>query len=366
LLVLAGCDWAQLGFGPGHTDADPIDAPLSVAAGADLTTAWSTPCDCFAPIAAGGLVYVGDRQGGITPRDVILRALDASTGAQRWSVAFNRIGQANFLAIGNGLAYVQLIQSNESGPPTSDVLLAFDASTGALRWFLTPPPDNVSTVIRHTVLDGTRLFVETIAGGKSTVSAIDTTGHAVWSVQLPRVLDDMVGDGSTLYVSSNVSGAASYVRYAESNGAAGSPIALPVVSTAMEFANGLLYTGGFALHPTTGAPAWNAPGESVVAVTGSVALMGAGADLVGRAPVTGAFIWRAVGANRTAAGIYDPVIGGSLVLSGHPHVVNVLSLVDGTPLGATPGVGPDMDIVASGGRVFVDGSGTLYAFAPAP
>jgi PQQ-like domain len=130
----------------------------------------------------------------------------------------------------------------------------------------------------------------------------------------------------------------------------------------MRFANGLLYTGSSALHPTTGAAAWNAPGEVVDAVTQDVALMGARADLVGRNPVTGQFIWRAVGANRTAAGMYDPVVGGSLVFSGHPHVVNVLSLADGTPLGTTPAVGLDMDIIPSGARVFVDGSGTLYAF----
>jgi hypothetical protein len=103
MLVLAGCDWAQLGFGPGHTNADPVDAPLSVAAGAHLTTAWSAACSCGPPIAAGGLVYVADFQGGVTPRDVILRALDASSGAQRWSVALNRIGHAEFLAVGNGV-----------------------------------------------------------------------------------------------------------------------------------------------------------------------------------------------------------------------------------------------------------------------
>jgi outer membrane protein assembly factor BamB len=182
-LVLAGCDWTQFGSGPGHTFADPVDQALSADAGSHLTTAWSTACTCLAPIDAGGIAYVADGFDANAPRDVTLRALDDATGATRWSTTFTHVLSADFLAVGNGLAYVSIVPAGatESDPqPSSDILLALDATTGAGRWLLVPPAaaPGISN-IGHAVLDGSRLFVETHVNTASALSAIDTTRHVV-------------------------------------------------------------------------------------------------------------------------------------------------------------------------------------------
>jgi hypothetical protein len=45
-VALAGCDWAQIGFGPGNTATNPLEAGLTEASVAHLHVAWSTACVC--------------------------------------------------------------------------------------------------------------------------------------------------------------------------------------------------------------------------------------------------------------------------------------------------------------------------------
>jgi outer membrane protein assembly factor BamB len=342
-----------------------------VGAGPHFTTAWSTSCErdgCEPPLEAGGLVYVAELVGGVNPRTMILKALDAGTGRARWSVVFNQVDDAGFFAVGNGLAYVVLFRTG-----LADEVLAFDSANGGLRWGVSPPGAGTEFAIQHAnvVLDGTRLFVGATSPAGSSLSAIDTGGNTLWSANPPGILDGVAADSArTLYVSSHVgltSPPSSVVPflsgYAESDGASQSTIELPVRAGVI-VANRLAYSGSMAIHPDTGQVVWNAHGEFISAVTTSLALTEAGSDLVARDASTGAFVWRAVGGAPTAAGTQLMAIGGSLVFVAHPHVIDILSLRDGSLLGTTPPVSQDVDLVPANGHVYVDGALTLWAFAP--
>jgi outer membrane protein assembly factor BamB len=368
-LLCAGCDWAQYFSGPGHTGANPSEPAFTVSSGAHFGTAWSTSCICLPPLEAGGLVYVADGFGGVNPRNVTLRALDAATGTQQWSVVINQIDSAEFFAVGNGLAYVLLYRASHP-----DEILAFDAASGALRWSLTPPGPVNEGAIRHVnvVLDGATLFVGADDhASRSSLSAIDTAGSVVWSANPPGTLDGLVADsGRTVYVSSHVTLTnppntlvAFLTGYAESDGTLRSTIQLPG-RLGVAFANGLAYTGSMAIHPDTGQVVWNAPGEAISVITGTVALTQSGSDLIARDATTGALRWSVVGGAPTAAGTQVQAIAGALVFVAHPHVIDVRSLQDGSMLGATPAVSSDVDLIPANGHLYVDGAGTLWAFAP--
>ncbi|MBV8950545.1 MAG: PQQ-binding-like beta-propeller repeat protein [Actinobacteria bacterium] len=370
-LMCAGCDWAQYFSGPGHTSANLYEPAFTVSAGAHFATAWSVTCEhngCLPPLEAGGLVYVAELVGGVNPRTVVLRALDATTGAQRWSVVFNQVDDAEFLAIGNGLAYVVLFQT---GLP--DEVLGFDAANGGLQWEVSPPGATTEFGIRHenVVLDGTSLFVGATSPTRSALSAIDAGGHVVWSTNPPGMLDSVTADsGRTLYVSSHVFLTTPYAAvvpflsgYAEPDGALQSTIELPAQAGVI-VANRLAYVGSMAIHPDTGQVVWSVPGEVISIVTNSIALTEVGNDLIARDANTGALRWRAVGAAPTAAGTQTAAVAGALVFVAHPHVVDILSLQDGSLLGTTPPVSQDVDLVPANGHLYVDGALTLWAFAP--
>ncbi len=368
-LSCAGCDWAQEFAGPGHTSANPSEATFTVSSGAHFTTAWSASCVCLPPLEAGGLVYVADGYGSNPPLTVTLRALDATSGAQRWSVVINQINAAQFLAIGNGLAYVVL-----SRPSQPDEILGFDAAGGGLRWGVTPPGagNDFAILTENVVLDGPTLFIGVDSRAGSTVSAIDTGGHVAWSANPPGALGGLVADpGRTIYAASNVTltnPPDTFVHfltgYREADGTRQSSIRVPNHLSDLHVANGLMYAGPVAMHPDTGQVVWSASGEGIVAVTDTVALtLGAG-DLIARDAITGALRWRAPGAGPSAAGTQRLAIGGALVFVAHPYVIDVRSIEDGSLLGTTPPVSLDVDLTPANGHLYVDGAGTLWAFAP--
>src|SRR5262245_58351177 len=126
VLVVAGCDWAQVGYGPQHTGWNPSEPALTDTSLAHLTTAWSRPCfgaTCKSALVAGGVMYVMEGN--------FLRALDPATGKERWEA---NVGPDHRLrAVANGLVY--LLHQPATG---SDQLVARDATNGALRFSRTP------------------------------------------------------------------------------------------------------------------------------------------------------------------------------------------------------------------------------------
>src|SRR4051812_11252738 len=88
VVVLAGCDWNQLGgFGPAGTNFNPSEPALTAASVAHWTTGWSKPCACSSsrPLIVDGTVYIVDGYTGDTPFALTLRAYDAADGYTQWS-----------------------------------------------------------------------------------------------------------------------------------------------------------------------------------------------------------------------------------------------------------------------------------------
>lgn len=381
LLMCAGCDWAQVGFGPAKSNANPYEPALTTASVAHLTVEWSHACDCTTPLVTGGAVYDARRLSGVTPRDVLLEAVDEHTGATRWMATAHDVIDAQFIAIGNGLAYVEVTPS--VGSVTIDAL---DSATGAARWQTTPPAPSsgpVSLVDGGVVLDGNRIFVAAHADdGTGEISAIDTTGHVVWAATPGGQVRAIAADpGRAVYATSLVPVSAPpgavplLTGLNESDGTRRSAVVpqtglhVPTFngSDAFAFGNGLVYDGPYAIHPDTGAVAWSAPGEDVIDVTPSavVTLSSNANGIVSRDPANGTLRWSAPARAIFPQGV---VIAGDLVYlgdSGGPDM-QIRSLATGAVVGTSPSLlGNDDYISPSGGDIVVQAGGTLYALAPA-
>jgi outer membrane protein assembly factor BamB len=132
------------------------------------------------PVAAGGLVYIGDDSG-------TLYALDAGTGQVRWSV--NLHGQIDSRpCVAGGTVYI----GNDA-----DRFYAINAATGAVRWMQTVPGgiDSSPTVAAGIVYFGdgnNQVRALSVAHGKSVWTY--TTGQTVQSS--PVVTDGIVYVGS--------------------------------------------------------------------------------------------------------------------------------------------------------------------------
>jgi len=139
VMVLSGCDWAQLGYGPERTFSSPDNAITSSNASA-LTGFWTAPYGATDPASSGGRVYVVGSDG-------TLRALDAANGSVQWSQPTAVTG--NSPAVDSGRVFVG-----------ADKLYAFDAMTGNANWTVTTnapvsAPAVVSGVVYVIVGPGT-------------------------------------------------------------------------------------------------------------------------------------------------------------------------------------------------------------------
>ena len=375
VVALAGCDWTQVGFGPGKTNVNPYEPALTSSSVAHLTTVWSQSCSCLTSLVVGGVVYTANSLGSVNPRPVKLEALDEKTGSPRWTVSFPSVNFAQFVAIGNGLAYVDV--SPVSG---SDQIVAYDAQTGAVRWTITPPAPStgsVTLVDGGTVLDGDRLFVAAFAAdGVAEVSAIDATGHVAWAATPGGEVRALAADpGKTLYVTSSLVLTAPPGRLplltglAESDGTRRSEV-VPKTNQGLAFngpysfafANGLIYEGPFAIHPDTGALAWSAPGNDEAAVASTAVLMTSSSGIVARDPLNGTVLWSA---SARPIGPQNPVVAGNLVFVAFGSNVQIRDLANGNLLGTSPSLmGFDYYISPSGGSVVVQDGNGLHAFVP--
>lgn len=111
-----------------------------------------------------GLLYYGDVEG-----DVV--ALDARTGAPRWRSTLNTATEINEVgspAVANGLVYVG-VNSYSATSDTGRVLCALDANTGALRWCLSARSHGgaiptVGNGLVYAVAEGQLYAVDAVTG----------------------------------------------------------------------------------------------------------------------------------------------------------------------------------------------------------
>jgi len=385
-IALAGCDWAQVGFGPDQTSYNPSESAITPTSVTSFHLDWSAQCGiCRTPaLVAGGLLYFGSESPTSTQIHTV-EARDLATGAVRWSTTFNHVSDAEFLGIGNGLAYVRVGSLPLDGAQnTSDVLLAYDAATGTLSWYYVPPPpdtiaaQNDPVTIQNWLLDGPRLFLVTATPhGGDAASAIDATGHDVWYAPVTGYVQGIVAEpGQTLYVISFVkvhsdgTGVDILTSLAEATGhvdaarfADFGPLGLVFGAPPPAFANGLIYaesnantiqgnhTRAVSVRVATGVQAWSALDEWIGAVApGAVVTVGAG-GVFARNPTSGAQLWNAPGA---ASGVVQPTAATDGIVFANQGGVRAFRLADGAVLGTAAAGGM---ITVADGRVVATPSG---------
>jgi outer membrane protein assembly factor BamB len=386
VLVLAGCDWAQLGFGPARGNHNPYEPALTAATVADLGVAWSTACACdaglradsgAAVLVAGGIVYVRD---GST-----LRTYDAATGAARWSALVG--SNVDLYGVGNGLVYLR------RRPATGTHRLeARDAVTGVSRFAFTPQSvDGSPVAITDVLIDRGRVFVAGFArdtgATPTTVYAVDPNGHLVWAKAPGGYGNRLVADpGRTVYIGTSIfvtsgesleSGLPLLTGYRQSTGQLVSSAVVQVTSAypqeARAFANDLVYTfssfghgllgaGLSAVEPVTGQLRWRHPSEPIT-VAPSVVLSFAEPAVTGLDPDTGAQLWSRPDLAPSAAG----AAVGELLLRREGDTLVAQRLADGTDVASftLPANEQITGLAISGGRIFVTTPAHVLAIEPA-
>ncbi len=386
LVLVTGCDWTALGFGPANTNFNPSEPALTESSVQHLGVAWSTPCACQRALVAGGRVYVVDGYSGAQPYSLTLRAFDATNGQMRWSTP---LGASQFgdelSAIANGLVYV--VVRPESG---SDRIVALDAATGAVRWRLTPPEPGRDPVrlSRPIIVDGPLAFVAATVSTRSDIFAVDSVGRVVWSAAPGGFVSSLTADPGNhiLYTASLLSLTSGpsvqlLTGYGEADGIVRS--AVQVVPTAIAqsiyslgFSDGLVFgtqsnnhgeggLGALAVHPDSGVLAWSGDGN-VTALTPSAVIdfyLRGDPNTIARNPSTGAVLWQASTINGAEAAV------GDLVFTQSPTTgnIDVRRVSDGSVVASVPvpGAGSFRALTPSAGHVFGAASTRLYALAPA-
>jgi len=388
VVMLAGCDWVAVGFGPVNTNFNPSEPALTESSVGHLAVAWSASCACSGqrPLVAGGVVYAVDGYAGPPPFSLTLRAFDGATGAQKWSTGFGPGFQGEVLmAVANGLVYL-LRQSNFAAP---DEVMAVDATTGAIRWQVKPPAPATGreVFVWSTIVDGSLAFVATgpSDGSAAEISALDTSGQVVWSAPAAGgVFGGLTVDpGRIVYIASSVflsnpSGTVVplLTGRSESSGEEQSQVVAQVNNQngniAIGFANGLVYgsqpsfpgspgVGAFALRPDTGALVWSADNQESVIAPSAVLTRTSAGTITARDPNTGTAQWQAADVGGAQA------VAGSLVYSiAAPDTINIRRISDGTLVGTVrPAAGENVGaLTPSAGHIYAALTNVLDALAP--
>jgi outer membrane protein assembly factor BamB len=385
LVLVAGCDWTALGFGPANTNFNPLEPGLTESSVQQLDVAWSAPCACAErPLVAGGRVFVLDGYSGDSPYSLTLRAFDATNGQLRWSTP---LGASQFgdqlSAVANGLVYV--VVRPGSG---SDRVVALDAATGVVRWQLTPPQPGSGPVrvMGPVIVDGPLAFVAASGSTRSDIFAVDAGGHVVWSAAPGGFVSALTADpgGRILYTASllrltNGPSIQLLTGYAESNGIVRSAVVAQVPSIdsidSLGFSNGLVFgtqsndhgeggIGAFALQPDSGALAWSGDGNVTAITPGAVVDFHLRGDpnTIARNPSNGTVLWQASTINGAEA------VAGSLVYTlSFTGDIAVRRISDGSVVASVPVLATDpfRALTPSAGHVYVVTNTRLNALVPA-
>jgi outer membrane protein assembly factor BamB len=265
-------------------------------------------------------VFVGDLNGTGTSSPGGLFALNAQTGAVRWSFAPRALAGTPVLA--NGTVYIA---------PEDGNAYAVDAATGTPRWTFQRTGGSANTGFDgYTAVEGPVVYVTSDFGS---VFALNTSGGSQkWRVTLTSDLDH--------------------------------------IYTAPAVANGLVYVsvGGFdnevlALDAATGKTRWTLKGDQefdgTPLVAGGTVYVGGGLTLYAVNATTGTVRWRFT---TTGDILTRPAFGNGLVYLGSAdETVYAVDATTGTERWhfKTGGVAPG-PLIATGAAVTLDGD-TLYA-----
>lgn len=374
----ANADWTHRGGGPdhaaGHVALDRSPSPLfSVPIGEGDSVAARITAE---PVVAGGRVFTLDARATVT-------ALSTG-GATLWRQEVVPAADARADASGGGLSTDGATVYVSTGYGR---LMALDAATGAPRWTqdLEAPGASSPTVLGDLVLlvarDGRAWALEALSGrvrwtAQSIPSAANYAGGSGVAAQgdlvvLPFPSGEVVGSfpqgglrrWSTIVAGARAGSAAAYAA----TDIGGDPV----------LAGGIVYVGNVsgrtaALDAATGETLWTAPEGAVspvVAVADSVFLVNDVGDLLRLDALTGATIWRValpeVERRRGVSAHYGPVLaGGRLLVASSDGVLRQFDPASGTSLAdlALPAGAASAPVVAGGVLYVVTEDGRLNAF----
>jgi outer membrane protein assembly factor BamB len=303
----------------------------------------------FSPSIANGVIFALSGDG-------VLHALDAATGAERWTFAtggtYNAAPVA-FPAVDGGIVYV--------GAPTG-TLFALDAETGTRRWTVTVGGSLTTPLL---VYDG---LVYAGSADGNLYAFEGKTGEERWrSATGPITSAGPAADGGAIFAASDdgtivaldLATGAERWRYA-----AGSKLKTLVAT------DGLVYASGdasdlIAVDARTGIERWRftATGNAPPAVAGGIVYVSIGdTDVYALDAATGAVVWQI-----RLKGSSSIVVTGSVLYGVASTGLYALDAATGQQLWLAGGVRANTPPSVAEGMIFVaGGNGVLTAFAPSP
>lgn len=374
--------WGSFGFNSASTRANSYENSLSNSNVANLQSKWNTAVGAglsTSAVYSNGTVY-------ITTPDGKLDAYNATTGASDWQfdshTGFKNVSSP-LVDPAAGLVFFGTIGYPSTGIPSP--FYAVDAQTGALKWSIILPWN----IVGAPLLSGSTLYIGVSRGpNTSSVFALDeTTGHVLWQYAAAGGVWSAVSVDSSantaMFFVGNPASATGLVALNATTGALLWKFSITIsqgvlynnVASGIAIANGLAYFDAedgnlYAVNESTGVKAWSASigsptmgSFSTPAVANAVVYVGSpNSNLYAFNATTGAADWKMStgGAITSSPAVANGVV---YVASADQHIY-AMDATSGSILWnfATTGPSSSSPIVANGWLYCGSSDGNLYAF----
>ena len=263
----AQVNWAQTYYNGAHTGYNPSEKTLGVGNVSSLKLLWAASVSGGVTNFAldGGVLYA-------TGQSNNLVALNASTGAQLWSINTGGNTGTNAIATGGGLVYVQCELTDKNGDPYG-ALCAYKAKTGKSAWQFSSPCNCLPEAYIQSplVYASGVLYFGFASGGTTSVRGIyavkASTGASLWGYE---AFSNSFGvgpaavQGSEVYADAGPS--SEIVALATSNGNVTWTTPISTGNAPVSVSGGVVYASAnwtgtnatlYALKAATGATLWS-------------------------------------------------------------------------------------------------------------
>jgi len=268
-LPAAAANWAQTYYNGAHTGYNPSETTLGVGNVPSLKLLWAASVaggvTNFA--LSGGVVYA-------TGQSNNLVALNATTGAQLWSVNTGGNTGSNAIAVGGGLVFAEC-EFPDTGGTLYGAVCAYKASTGKMVWQSSSPCNCLpeSRVSAPLVYNSGVLYYGYSVGGTTAITGTfavqAATGKSLWGYDFFSNNIGFFGPaigGSDVYAGENNGSSFSVDALAASNGNLAWSTPINGGDAAVSVSGGVVYASSswtgtnatlYALNGTTGATVWS-------------------------------------------------------------------------------------------------------------
>jgi outer membrane protein assembly factor BamB len=266
-MALAEANWVQTYYNGAHTGYNPSEKTLGVGNVPSLQLLWATS-------VAGGVTNFAVDDGVLyaTGQGNNLVALNASTGAQLWSVNTGGNTGTNAIATGAGLVFAQCVFTDASGTPYGAVC-AYKEKTGKPVWQYAVPCGCLPEAYVNSPLvfaDGALYFgydYGSIDQTRGILAVNADTGKTLWGY---TVVNNSLNVGPAAVAGSDVyfyfGETPQLVAVTTANGSATWTTPLSGSDAAVSVSGGVVYASSswtgtnatvYALKATTGATLWS-------------------------------------------------------------------------------------------------------------